>query len=136
VLRLIPRGGPGGHEPARTTDTRRIPPYRWRLVGLLAVSQTVGYGVMFYSFSVFLTPTAVALRTSTTTVTGAMTASLLAGAIKALAPLATVLLWHTAGLAVALDTAAACCLLGAFGLVLSEQLRPALGSTEQVAYAR
>jgi len=74
--------------PARTVQSGRdsllrIPAYRWRLVALLAVTQTVGYGVLFYSFSVFLTPTATALHTSTTTVTGAMTASLLAGAVAA-----------------------------------------------------
>jgi predicted MFS family arabinose efflux permease len=54
--------------------------YRWRLVAALAMSQTVGYGVLYYSFSVFLTPAAAALHVSTTTVTGAMTCSLLAGA--------------------------------------------------------
>lgn len=57
--------------------------YRWRLVWMLAVTQTVGYGVLFYSYSVFLVPTAAALHTSTTTVTGAWTASLLAGAAAA-----------------------------------------------------
>lgn len=54
--------------------------YRWRLVVALAVSQTVGYGVLYYAFSVFLIPSAAALHASTTTVTGAMTCSLLAGA--------------------------------------------------------
>ena len=62
---------------------RNVPAYRWRLVGLLAVTQTVGYGVLFYSFSVFLVPTATALHTSTTIVTGALTAALLAGALAA-----------------------------------------------------
>jgi hypothetical protein len=60
-----------------------VPSYRWRLVAALAVSQTVGYGVLSYSFSVFLVPTAAALRTSTTVVTGALTAALLAGAVAA-----------------------------------------------------
>lgn len=50
---------------------------------MLAVTQTVGYGVLYYSFSVFLTPAAVALHASTTAVTGALTASLLAGALAA-----------------------------------------------------
>jgi predicted MFS family arabinose efflux permease len=50
------------------------------LVAGLAVSQTVGYGVLYYSFSVFLTPSAAALHTGTTAVTGALTCSLLAGA--------------------------------------------------------
>ncbi len=61
----------------------RHTPYRWRLVAMLAITQTVGYGVLSYSFSVFLLPTAVALHTSTTTVTGALTAALLAGAVAA-----------------------------------------------------
>ena len=56
----------------------------WRMVGLLAVSQTVGYGVLFYSFSVFLTPMASSLHTSTTTITGALTVSLLAAAATAI----------------------------------------------------
>src|SRR4051812_21313634 len=60
--------------------TIRRTPYRWRLVAMLAVTQTVGYGVLSYSFSVFLVPTAVALHTSTTVVTGALAAALLAGA--------------------------------------------------------
>lgn len=50
--------------------------YRWRLVAALALSQTVSYGVLYYSFSVFLTPTAQTLHASTT----AMTVALLAGA--------------------------------------------------------
>ncbi|MFL6114938.1 MAG: MFS transporter [Catenulispora sp.] len=66
--------------PAPVADVRDPASYRWRLVAVLAVTQTVGYGVLFYSFSVFLIPTAAALHTSTTTVTGAMTVSLLAGA--------------------------------------------------------
>ncbi|ACU74280.1 major facilitator superfamily MFS_1 [Catenulispora acidiphila DSM 44928] len=57
--------------------------YRWRLVAGLAVSQTVGYGVLFYVFSVFLIPTAHDLHTSTPVVTGALTASLLAAAAAA-----------------------------------------------------
>lgn len=66
----------------RARTTRRVE-YRWRLVGLLAITQTVGYGSLFYSFSVFLVPTAHTLHTSTAIVTGALTASLLAGALIA-----------------------------------------------------
>jgi predicted MFS family arabinose efflux permease len=56
----------------------------WRMVGLLAVSQTVGYGVLFYSFSVFLTPMAASLHANTAAVTGALTVSLLAAAATAI----------------------------------------------------
>src|SRR4051812_42434409 len=46
------------------------------LIGALAVTQTIGYGVLFYSFSALLTPIAVDLRTSTAGVTGALTLSI------------------------------------------------------------
>lgn len=59
------------------------PTYRWRLVALLAITQTAGCGVLIYSFSVFLVPTARTLHTGTATVTGALTASLLTGALVA-----------------------------------------------------
>jgi MFS family permease len=57
--------------------------YRWRLVAGLAISQTIGYGVLFYAFSVFLIPTAHDLHPSTPVVTGALTSSLLAGTVAA-----------------------------------------------------
>jgi len=83
VLQLTDETVPAGPRGFGRNLRRRIPDYRWRLVGLLAITQTVGYGVLFYSFAVFLAPTATALHTSTTTATGAMSASLLAGAVAA-----------------------------------------------------
>ena len=50
------------------------------LVGGLAVTQTVGYGVLFYAFSVLLTPIAVDLHASTAAVTGALTTSIVVAA--------------------------------------------------------
>jgi MFS family permease len=55
----------------------------WWMVAALAVSQTVGYGVLSYAFSVLLTPMQEALHAGPATVTGALTASLLAGAATA-----------------------------------------------------
>jgi MFS family permease len=55
----------------------------WRIVGALAVTQTVGYGVLYYALAVLLQPMATALHASTTVVTGALTASVLAGALMA-----------------------------------------------------
>ncbi|GAA1039818.1 hypothetical protein GCM10009557_59480 [Virgisporangium ochraceum] len=49
----------------------------------MAVTQTVGYGVLYYSFAVLMRPIAVTLQVSTATVTGAMTCSILAGAVMA-----------------------------------------------------
>lgn len=43
------------------------------LIAVLAVTQTVGYGVMFYAFSVLLAPIAADLHASTAAVTGAFT---------------------------------------------------------------
>jgi MFS family permease len=52
----------------------------WRIVAALAVTQTVGYGVLYYAFAVLLQPMAAALDASPAAVTGALTASVLAGA--------------------------------------------------------
>jgi predicted MFS family arabinose efflux permease len=53
------------------------------IVAALAVSQTVGYGALYYSFAVLLVPMAADLHASTTAVTGALTAATLAGAVSA-----------------------------------------------------
>jgi MFS family permease len=53
------------------------------VVAALAVSQTVGYGCLYYAFAVLLVPMAADLRASTTEVTGALTAATLAGAVSA-----------------------------------------------------
>jgi MFS family permease len=55
----------------------------WRIVAALAVSQTVGFGVQVYAFAVLLQPMAQTLDASTTAITGAVTASMLAGAAAA-----------------------------------------------------
>ncbi|MFI7491383.1 MFS transporter [Micromonospora echinaurantiaca] len=52
-----------------------------RIVAALAITQTVGYGTLYYAYAVLLTPMAATLGASTTTVTGALTASVLAGAL-------------------------------------------------------
>jgi predicted MFS family arabinose efflux permease len=64
----------GGNRPVRTG---------WPIVAALAVSQTVGYGVLSYAFAVLLTPMQQALRTGPVAVTGALTVSLLAAAVAA-----------------------------------------------------
>ncbi|WP_406044272.1 MFS transporter [Micromonospora sp. NBC_00898] len=55
----------------------------WRIVAALAVTQTVGYGTLYYAYAVLLRPMATALDASTTAVTGALTASVLSGALMA-----------------------------------------------------
>jgi predicted MFS family arabinose efflux permease len=53
------------------------------LVAVFAVTQTVGYGVLFYAFPVLLAPVATDLHVSTATVTGASTLSILVGVAAA-----------------------------------------------------
>jgi predicted MFS family arabinose efflux permease len=68
--------------PASTTEAggpRRLRP----VVAALAVTQTIGYGVLYYVFSVFLVPMAADLHTTTAAVTGALTVSVLATAAAA-----------------------------------------------------
>ncbi|MCZ7373262.1 MFS transporter [Micromonospora sp. WMMC250] len=58
--------------------------HRWRIVAALAVTSTIGYGTLYYAYAVLLTPMAATLGTSTTAVTSALTASVLAGALAAI----------------------------------------------------
>jgi len=54
------------------------------LVPGLAVTQTVGYGVLFYAFAVLLTPIAADLKASTAAVTGALTTAIVVAAAAAI----------------------------------------------------
>ncbi|MEU4290845.1 MFS transporter [Kribbella sp. NPDC026596] len=58
-------------------EERTARPGRRRLVGALAVTQTVGYGVLYYAFSVVVGPMSRDLRVSTATAAGALTAAVL-----------------------------------------------------------
>lgn len=55
-----------------------------RIVAALAITTTVGYGALYYAYAVLLRPIAVTLGVSATAVTGALTASVLAGAVMAI----------------------------------------------------
>jgi MFS family permease len=59
-------------------------PWARPLILGLAVSQTVGYGVLFYAFSVLLTPIAHDLNVGTAAVTGALTTSIVTAAAVAI----------------------------------------------------
>jgi predicted MFS family arabinose efflux permease len=54
-----------------------------RIVAALAITQTVGYGTLYYAFAVLLGPLAADLHTTTTAVTGTFTASVLVSALLA-----------------------------------------------------
>ncbi|MDG6106144.1 MFS transporter [Dactylosporangium aurantiacum] len=55
----------------------------WRIVAVFAVTQTAGYGCLYYTFAVLLHPIAADLHTTATAVTGAITTALLASAAAA-----------------------------------------------------
>jgi MFS family permease len=77
---VVLTGRPAGRDdPA----ARPVPRRARAIVAALAATQTVGYGALYYSFAVLLAPLAHDLHTSTTAVTGALTAATLAGAAAA-----------------------------------------------------
>lgn len=49
----------------------------WRIVAALAVTETVSFGILYYAFTVFVTPMRLDLGWSTATITGAFSLSLL-----------------------------------------------------------
>ncbi len=51
--------------------------YGWRIVGALAITETVSFGILYYAFTVFVTPMRETLGWSTASVTGAYSLSLL-----------------------------------------------------------
>ncbi|MFI6510574.1 MFS transporter [Streptosporangium sp. NPDC050855] len=59
------------------------PAQGWRIVAALAVTQTTGYGVLYYSFSVFLIPMAADLHADGPQITAALTGSILIAALCA-----------------------------------------------------
>lgn len=64
----------GGHRPVV---------HGWRIVAVFAITQTVGYGTLYYAFAVLLQPIARDLHTSATTVTGALTTAIITSALMA-----------------------------------------------------
>ncbi|AQZ63183.1 major facilitator superfamily MFS_1 [[Actinomadura] parvosata subsp. kistnae] len=55
----------------------------WRVVAALAVTQTIGYGVLYYAFSVFLAPMARDLHATPAQIAAALTLSVLIAALCA-----------------------------------------------------
>ncbi|WP_433618450.1 MFS transporter [Dactylosporangium sp. CA-139114] len=69
---------------ARTGRGRRSAFHGWRIVAAFAVTQTAGYGCLYYPFAVLLHPVAADLHTSPAAVTGALTTAVLAWAAAAI----------------------------------------------------
>ena len=58
--------------------------YGWRIVGVLAVTETVSWGILYYAFSVFLVPMQRDLGLSAATVSGAFSVALVVMGVSAL----------------------------------------------------
>ncbi|GIF07342.1 MFS transporter [Actinoplanes siamensis] len=58
--------------------------YGWWLVATFAITQTIGYGTLYYSFAVLLHPIAASLHTTPAAVTGALTTAILVQAAMAM----------------------------------------------------
>jgi len=67
---------------ARAGGHQRISP-GWRIVAVFAITQTIGYGCLYYAFAVLLHPIATDLHTSAAAVTGALTTAVLTWAAMA-----------------------------------------------------
>jgi MFS family permease len=56
----------------------------WNVVGALAVTETISWGIIYYGFAVFLRPMELGLHASRVAITGALSAALAASALAAL----------------------------------------------------
>ncbi len=65
------------------TDSGRRVFHGWWIVATFAITQTIGYGSLYYAFAVLLHPIAADLHTSPAAVTGALTTAILAWAATA-----------------------------------------------------
>ncbi|GAA2641970.1 MFS transporter [Dactylosporangium fulvum] len=68
----------------RTVRGHRQVFHGWWIVAAFAVTQTAGYGALYYAFAVLLHPIAADLHTTSAAVTGALTAAILAWAAAAI----------------------------------------------------
>ena len=74
---------PAGRSVAARPGGHRHGSAGWRIVTVFAITQTLGYGCLYYAFAVLLHPIAADLHTSTAAVTGALTTAVLTSAVAA-----------------------------------------------------
>ena len=82
-------GGSGRGEGGGTAGGIAVPPprrfyYGWAIVGTLAVTETISWGIVYYAFSVFLVPMGDDLGWSRATLTGAYSLALLIAGLAAI----------------------------------------------------
>ncbi|MFQ3660333.1 MAG: MFS transporter, partial [Anaerolineae bacterium] len=58
--------------------------YGWRIVGALAITQLVSWGILYYAFSVVLLPMQLDTGWDTAAITGAFSLGLVIGGVAAL----------------------------------------------------
>ena len=83
MLRLIPATSAPATASPTTVGGRRPVFHGWWIVATFAVTQTIGYGCLYYAFAVLLHPMATDLHTSPTVITGAFTTAVLTWAAMA-----------------------------------------------------
>ena len=64
-------------------ETGRARYYGWKIVGTLSLTETVSWGILFYAFSIFLSPMRDDLGWSSSTLTGAYSLALLVSGLSA-----------------------------------------------------
>ena len=64
-------------------ETGRARYYGWKIVGTLSLTETVSWGILFYAFSIFLSPMRDELGWSSSTLTGAYSLALLVSGLSA-----------------------------------------------------
>ena len=67
-----------------TTAARRGLYYGWVVVGTLATTETISWGILYYAFAAFLVPMQQELGWSTATLTGAYSLALLVSGLAAI----------------------------------------------------
>jgi sugar phosphate permease len=72
---------PGRTAESRPGERRRF--YGWRIVGALAVTETVSWGILYYAFAVFQVPMRAELGFSTATMAGAFSVAVLVTGVAA-----------------------------------------------------
>ena len=74
-------GAPGRTATSGPGRRRRF--YGWRIVGVLAVTETVSWGILYYAFAVFQVPMRAELGFSTATMAGAFSVAVLVAGVAA-----------------------------------------------------
>src|SRR5215213_8159844 len=100
----------------RTSNTKLKPYYGWYITITLALTETISWGIVYYSFSVFLSPMEANLGWSRAQLTGGFSLALLVMGAMAF-PVGTWIDWHGPRLLMTIGSIAASLLVIAWSQV-------------------